>query len=78
MPGRGSRRRRVPSPAAPAPGWEPAFGDYLYLSFTNAAAFSPTDVLPLSRWAKTAMTVQAVVSIVTVALVVARAVNILQ
>jgi uncharacterized membrane protein len=58
--------------------WEPAFGDYLYLSFTNAAAFSPTDVMPLSRWAKMAMTVQAVVSIVTVALVVARAVNILK
>jgi hypothetical protein len=58
--------------------WEPAFGDYLYLSFTNAAAFSPTDVLPLSRWAKMAMTAQASVSIVTVALVVARAVNILR
>jgi uncharacterized membrane protein len=56
--------------------WEPAFGDYLYLAFTNATAFSPTDVLPLSRWAKMAMTVQAVVSIVTVVLVVARAVNI--
>ena len=55
-----------------------AFGDYLYLSFTNAAASSPTDVMPLTRWAKTAMTVQAAVSIVTVALVVARAVNILK
>ena len=50
----------------------------LYLSFTNAAAFSPTDVMPMSRWAKMGMTVQAVVSIVTVALVVARAVNILR
>jgi hypothetical protein len=58
--------------------WEPAFGDYAYLSFTNAAAFSPTDVLPLTRWAKMAMTLQAAVSIVTVALVVARAVNILK
>jgi hypothetical protein len=58
--------------------WEPAFGDYLYLSFTNAAAFSPTDVLPMSRWAKMAMTAQALVSIVTVALVIARAVNILK
>lgn len=57
--------------------WEPAFVDYLYLSFTNAAAFSPTDVLPLSRWAKGAMAVQALVSLVTVALVVARAVNVL-
>jgi hypothetical protein len=60
------------------PHWEPAFGDYLYLAFTNAAAFSPTDVLPMSRWAKMAMTAQALVSIVTVALVVARAVNILK
>jgi uncharacterized membrane protein len=60
------------------PDWEPAFADYLYLAFTNAAAFSPTDVMPLSRWAKMAMTVQSVISIITVALVVARAVNILQ
>jgi uncharacterized membrane protein len=69
---------QMTSPHLAPPGWEPAFGDYLYLSFTNAAAFSPTDVLPLSRWAKMAMTVQALVSIVTVALVVARAVNILR
>ncbi len=60
------------------PDWEPAFGDYLYLSFTNAAAFSPTDVMPLSRWAKAAMAAQALVSIVTVALVIARAVNVLK
>jgi hypothetical protein len=58
--------------------WEPSFTDYLYLAFTNAAAFSPTDVLPLSRWAKMAMTVQSIISIVTVVLVVARAVNILK
>ena len=57
---------------------KPAFSDYLYLSFTNAAAFSPTDTMPLSRWAKMGMTVQATVSIVTVALVVARAVNVLR
>lgn len=57
--------------------WEPAFPDYLYLAFTNAAAFSPTDVMPMSRWAKMAMTMQSAISIVTVALVVARAVNIL-
>ena len=59
------------------PDWEPAFVDYLYLAFTNATAFSPTDVLPMSRWAKVAMTVQSLISIVTVALVVSRAVNIL-
>ena len=57
--------------------WEPAFVDYLYLSFTNATAFSPTDVLPLSRWAKLMMMLQSIVSLATVALVIARAVNIL-
>jgi uncharacterized membrane protein len=56
--------------------WEPGFVDYLYLSFTNATAFSPTDTLPLSRWAKLAMMAQSLISLVTVALVVARAVNI--
>ena len=66
------------SPEMAPPHWEPQFADYLYLAFTNAAAFSPTDVLPLSRWAKMAMTVQSAISIVTIALVVARAVNILQ
>ena len=64
---------QMASPQLAPPGWEPAFGDYLYLSFTNAAAFSPTDVMPLSRWAKMAMTAQAAISIVTVVLVVARA-----
>jgi hypothetical protein len=59
------------------PDWEPAFIDYLYLAFTNAAAFSPTDTMPMSRWAKVAMTIQSIISIVTVALVVSRAVNIL-
>lgn len=58
--------------------WEPGFLDYLYLSFTNATAFSPTDVMPLSRWAKMTMMVQALVSLVTLALVIARAVNILK
>ena len=69
---------QMTSPQLAPPSWEAAFGDYLYLSFTNAAAFSPTDVMPLTRWAKMAMAVQAAVSIVTVALVVARAVNILR
>jgi uncharacterized membrane protein len=57
--------------------WEPAFLDYLYVAFTNATAFSPTDVLPLSRWAKMLMLAQAAISAVTVLLVVARAVNVL-
>jgi uncharacterized membrane protein len=57
--------------------WEPRFADYLYVAFTNATAFSPTDTLPLSRWAKAGMTRQSAVSLVTAALVIARAVNIL-
>lgn len=57
--------------------WKPTFADYLYLAFTNATAFSPTDTLPLSRPAKMAMTLQALISLITGTLVVARAVNIL-
>lgn len=55
--------------------WEPTFPDYLYLSFTNTTAFSPTDILPLSRWAKMAMMVQSAGSLVLIALVIARGVN---
>ncbi len=69
---------QMTSPEMAPPDWEPAFADYLYLAFTNASAFSPTDVMPLSRWAKLAMTLQSGISIVTVALIVARAVNILR
>ncbi len=58
--------------------WEPAFADYLYLSFTNATAFSPTDVLPLTRWTKMTMLIQSAISLATVALVISRAVNILK
>jgi uncharacterized membrane protein len=57
--------------------WEPAYLDYFYLSFTNSTAFSPTDVLPGSRKAKCLMMGQSAVSLITVVLVVARAVNIL-
>jgi uncharacterized membrane protein len=57
--------------------WEPYFADYLYLAFTNATAFSPTDVLPFSRWAKLMMMAQSAVSLTVVVLVVARAVNVL-
>lgn len=59
------------------PAWSPRFGDYLYTSFTNATAFSPTDTMPLTPWAKSLMTLQSMASLVTVALVVSRAVNIL-
>jgi len=58
--------------------WEPQFTDYAFVSFTNATAFSPTDTMPMSRWAKLAMMLQAAVSLVTAALVIARAVNILK
>jgi len=59
------------------PSWKPTFFDYLYVSITNATAFSPTDTLPLTHRAKLLMTIQSVASLVTVALVAARAVNIL-
>jgi uncharacterized membrane protein len=83
---RAHARRRLPdfqfvqmqNPDLAHPNWEPEFVDYLYLSFTNATAFSPTDVMPLSRWAKLTMLGQSLISLVTVALVIARAVNILK
>jgi len=59
------------------PRWRPTFLDYLYVSSTNAMAFSPTDTMPMSRRAKMVMLFQASLSLVTVALVAARAVNIL-
>jgi hypothetical protein len=60
-----------------APDWKPSLSDYLYLSFTNATAFSPTDTMPLTAMAKWLMTAQSLTALVTVGLVVARAVNIL-
>jgi uncharacterized membrane protein len=69
---------QMASPELAPPDWKPHFVDYLYLSFTNATAFSPTDVMPLARWAKVAMAVQSAVSLAVGALVIARAVNILR
>jgi uncharacterized membrane protein len=57
--------------------WRPQFIDYLYVSLTNATAFSPTDTMPLTPTAKSIMGVQSVVSLVTLGLVISRAVNIL-
>jgi hypothetical protein len=89
---RGGPRRPVPehTPIAPdllfpqmtderfaAPGWKPRFGDYLYVSLTNQTAFSPTDTMPLSPRAKALMGLQAVAALVTVGVIVARAVNLL-
>jgi uncharacterized membrane protein len=69
---------QMQNPDLAHPDWEPQFVDYLYLSFTNATAFSPTDVMPLTRWAKLTMLGQSLISLVTLALVIARAVNILK
>ena len=57
--------------------WTPSFLDYVYVAFTNSTAFSPTDTYPLTAWAKSLMTLQAVVSLVAIAIVASRAVNIL-
>jgi len=57
--------------------WEPNVLDYLFVAYTNSTAFSPTDTLPLSRWAKALFMLQSTISLVTVALIAARAVNIL-
>ena len=63
------------NPEVSPPEWRPLFLDYLYLGFTNATAFSPTDVMPLTHRAKYLMVVQSTVSLVLLGLVVARAVN---
>ena len=65
------------TPACARATWTPHFLDYLYVSFTNATAFSPTDTMHLTPWAKMLMAVQSLASLLTVALVAARAVNIL-
>jgi hypothetical protein len=58
--------------------WQPTFIDYLYVAYTNATAFSPTDSMPLSKWAKVLMLVQSAASLLLAIMVVARAVNILR
>lgn len=67
---------QMTTPAA-APGWSPSFLDYLYTAFTNATAFSPTDTMPLSGRAKLLMMLQSLASVLTVTIVVSRAINIL-
>jgi uncharacterized membrane protein len=64
------------NPGLAAPDWRPRFIDYLYLGFTNATAFSPTDVMPLAPWAKVAMMLQSLISLIILGLVIARAVNV--
>jgi hypothetical protein len=64
------------NPQLAAPGWYPQLVDYIYVSFTNCIAFSPTDAMPLSRWAKLMMLAESAIAAVTILLVAARAVNI--
>lgn len=61
-----------------AAGWRPALIDYLYVAFTNGTAFSPTDTMPLTVRAKVLMAGHSLASLITIVLVTARAVNVLQ
>jgi uncharacterized membrane protein len=65
------------TPELAAANWTPQYPDYLYLAFTNSSALSPTDTLPVTRWAKMTMLVQSSISLVIAIMIVARAVNIL-
>jgi hypothetical protein len=58
-------------------GWHPRLEDYMYVAVTNGIAFSPTDAMPLTRWAKGLMALDAIISVGAVLLVAARAVNVL-
>jgi hypothetical protein len=60
------------------PHWKASFFDYLYTAFTNATAFSPTDTMPLGHWAKFLMLAEAMISLITIAIVLARAVSLIQ
>ena len=68
---------RFPQDDDTSAGWKPRVWDYLYVSLTNSIAFSPTDTMPLTHTAKAIMALESVSSLVTVGLVLARAVNIL-
>jgi uncharacterized membrane protein len=65
------------SPELAPPGWRPQYVDYLILGLTTSTAFSPTDVLPMARWAKLTMSLQSLISLMVIGLVIARAVNVL-
>lgn len=64
------------SPELAPPGWRPQYVDYLILGLSTSTAFSPTDVMPLARWAKLTMAAQSLIALVVVGLVIARAVNV--
>jgi uncharacterized membrane protein len=65
------------SPHYAPPDWSPRYVDYLYLGFTNATAFSPTDTMPVKSWAKLLMMAQSAISLVTGIMIISRAINIL-
>ena len=67
----------VVDPDLSPPDWRPRYVDYLALGFTTSTAFSPTDVMPMSAWAKLGMALQALIALIIVGLVIARAVNVL-
>jgi hypothetical protein len=67
---------QMENPQLAAPGWFPELVDYIYISFTNSIAFSPTDAMPLTRRAKLLMLSESAISAITILLVAARAVNI--
>jgi hypothetical protein len=64
------------SPDLARPGWRPHYVDYLILGITTSTAFSPTDVMPMTAWAKLAMALQSLISLTVIGLVIARAVNV--
>jgi hypothetical protein len=66
------------NPQLAPPNWHPSLLDYIYVSFTDSIAFSPTDAMPLTRWAKALMLLESASSATTVLLVAARAINILK
>jgi hypothetical protein len=65
------------NPGLARPGWYPRLEDYVYVALTNGIAFSPTDAMPLTRWAKGLMALDSIISVGAVLLVAARAVNVL-
>jgi hypothetical protein len=65
------------NPELARPGWYPRLEDYVYVAMTNGIAFSPTDAMPLTRWAKGLMALDSIISVGAVLLVAARAVNVL-
>jgi hypothetical protein len=68
---------QMENPQLAPKGWRPRFGDYVYTAFANGTSFAPADALPLSRRAKFLFATESIVSLVTIAVVAARAVNIL-